>query len=311
MPSSYTPLRYPGGKGRLANFMKLLFLRNGLCDGHYVEPFAGGAGLAITLLRHEFVSVVHLNDIDLSVYSFWKAVLEEADALCDRVRRVPVTMREWNKQRAIYLNPTQHSTLDLGFAALFLNRCNRSGILGGGVIGGKRQTGKWKIDARFNRETLVSRIEAISRFRGRIRLYKKDAADFLREAPWAGYGKALIYLDPPYYKRGCELYENHYEPSDHEGLAELLSADVSSPWIVSYDNCSEIQSIYGGCRGISYEIGYSANVHREGRELMFFSDNLDCPRVTSPLRVSHREVKVAFQKSDAGQYVPSTRGTHC
>ncbi len=174
----YTPLRYPGGKRRLAHVVMRLLEENRLRDIQYVEPYAGGSAIALELLFGDYASVIHINDLSRPVYAFWHSVVNDATELCRRIRHVGVTMPEWRKQRAIYDQRDTADIGDLGFAALFLNRTNRSGIISGGVIGGKEQTGKWLIDARFNRDELIQRINKIHRYASRIRLYQQDALDF-------------------------------------------------------------------------------------------------------------------------------------
>ena len=159
MDPSNSPLRYPGGKGRLSGFIRQIFEDNELLDGHYVEPYAGGAGLALNLLFLDYASCIHLNDIDRSVFAFWHSVVNSPDALCKLIRDTPVTVDQWQKQKVIHRSPDKQSLLDLGFATFFLNRCNRSGILMGGIIGGQKQEGTWKIDARYNKSDLCRRIE--------------------------------------------------------------------------------------------------------------------------------------------------------
>lgn len=101
----YTPLRYPGGKGKLAAYMKALLKANDLLDGEYVEPYAGGAAIALELLFHEYVSRVHINDLSKPVHAFWNSVLNRTDALCKLVRDTPLTIRSWDKQKRIFSNP--------------------------------------------------------------------------------------------------------------------------------------------------------------------------------------------------------------
>jgi DNA adenine methylase len=279
-----TPLRYPGGKGKLTDFIKLVFEQNDLLDGNYAEPYAGGAGVAITLLVHSYASRIHLNDLNLSVYSFWKSVLDQPDELCRKIRSVRVTMAEWRRQKAIQDDPRSRTTLDLGFSTFFLNRTNRSGILLGGVIGGKEQTGDWKLNARFTKPELIRRIEKIARFGSRIRLYNQDASVFIREVLPTLPSKSLIYLDPPYYVKGGELYENHYAHADHVAIAARVQK-IKMPWIVSYDHTPEILKLYKGCRTISYGISYSAQDRYKGAEAMFFSPKLVIPDVKNPARI--------------------------
>jgi DNA adenine methylase len=242
---NYTsPLRYPGGKGALANFMKVVVAQNKLLDGDYVEVYAGGAGIAWSLLFEEYVQRVHVNDLNKSLMAFWRSIVEKTDEFSRLIQDTPVTMEEWYRQREIQDKPDDHSTLEVGFSTFFLNRTNRSGILKGGVIGGKNQTGAWKIDARFNKKDLVERIQRIGRYANRIRIYNQDAIDFIKTIVPTLPDKTLIYLDPPYYHKGQELYENHYEKEDHNQIADLVINHIHQPWIVSYDATPEIMNLY-------------------------------------------------------------------
>ena len=284
-----TPLRYPGGKGKLANFMKLVFRANNLLDSPYIEPYAGGAGIALALLFDEFASHIHINDLNRSIFSFWKSVLNETDALCRLIHDTPVTMREWEYQKAVQQRADQVTTLELGFSTFFLNRTNRSGIITGGVIGGKNQDGPYKLDARLNRENLESRIQRIARFRDRISIYNLDAAQFIRTILPGISHNALVYLDPPYYMKGQGLYENYYEHNDHLEIARLV-APIPQHWIVSYDNAPPIQPLYSLHRQITYNLSYSAGDRYSGSEVMFFSDGLVIPVVESPALIPFKRV---------------------
>jgi DNA adenine methylase len=277
-----TPLRYPGGKGKLTDFLKLIFEKNDLLDGHYVEPYAGGAGIALNLLIHSYASCIHLNDLNPAVFGFWSSVLNQPDDLCKAIHDVKVTMDEWNKQRAILKNPLNHTSLEVGFSTFFLNRTNRSGIIWGGVIGGKKQDGPWKLDARFNKVDLIQRIERIAMYRSRIRLYNLDAADLIIEVLPTLPAKTLVYLDPPYYVKGQGLYENHYLHDDHVSIAKLVKKSIKHNWIVSYDHAPEIVKMYDGCPTITYGINYSAQDRYKGAESMFFSKKMIIPDVKNP-----------------------------
>jgi DNA adenine methylase len=280
----YSPLRYPGGKGRLAPFVQTLFERNNLVDGHYVEPYAGGAAVAISLVLLEYASHIHINDISKPVYLFWKAVLEDTDALCRKIRDKRVTPQEWKRQRDILFHYRDHSRLSVAFSMFFLNRTNRSGIIhSGGMIGGNDQTGNWKIDARYNKPNLIGRIEAIAAYSNRIHVSNKDAETFLKDAVPTLPDKSLIFLDPPYFEQGQSLYENHYQPDDHIRLAEVVKKKIRPNWIISYDNHPQIRTAYRGCRKLVYSLPYSAARRYEGSEVMFFSDGLEIPAVKSPL----------------------------
>ena len=274
----FTPLRYPGGKSKLAPYVKRLMKLNGLLDGEYVEPYAGGAGIALELLFHEYVSAIHINDVSRRVYAFWLSVLDHTEELCRLIRDTPRTVEAWDAQKKVLANEADHDILPVGFATFFLNRTNRSGILNGGIIGGRDQSGPWKIDARYNAEELIARVRAIANMRRRIHLTRMDAINFLKNGTKRWPRKTLIYLDPPYYVKGRDLYYDFYAHADHHAVSSLLKTEISNQsWIVSYDDAPEIRELYSECRCISYGIGYSARGSRKGAEVMFFDDSLDIP----------------------------------
>lgn len=281
-----SPLRYPGGKRKLANFIKLIFHTNFLLDGEYAEPYAGGASIALALLFEEYVQHIHINDLDYSIYAFWYSVLNETEQLCRLISDTPVTMDEWYRQKSIQTN-TSASLLELGFSTFFLNRTNRSGIISGGVIGGKNQNGKWKLDARYNKKNLIKRIRKIARYRSRISLYNLDALDFTNEIISRLPDRALIYFDPPYFVKGKQLlYSNFYNPHDHKAVAEL-ARNLSKNWIVSYDDVPEIRSLYTGFRCLDYGLHYSTQTRYRGSEIMFFCDTLVIPEIDDPARIKN------------------------
>jgi DNA adenine methylase len=282
---NFTPLRYPGGKAKLAPFVKELLRVNKLSDGSYIEPYAGGAGLALELLLQEHVSHIYLNDICRPVWAFWDAVVNNSEKLSKLVRDTPLTMDIWDIQKKILKNALREDDLKVGFAMFYLNRTNRSGILNGGVIGGRDQSGPWKIDARYNRTELVRRISAIANVSDRISLSNEDARVFLRTGARKWGKKSLIYLDPPYYVKGRSLYLDCYEHHDHELIGQqMMSGSVKQKWIVSYDNVQEIRVIYEGCTNMQYSLNYSAHEARTGSEVMFFCDGLTIPALVHPMK---------------------------
>ena len=285
-PTFYTPLRYPGGKGKLAPYIKRLFEENNLVDGVYVEPYAGGAAVAMELLLHEYVKKIYINDISAGVAAFWRSVLDNTDALCAAITGAKLTMPEWHRQREVQRHAEDHDDLTLGYSTFYLNRTNRSGILNAGVIGGKQQTGKWKMDARFNASDLVQRIHAIARIRSRIDFHQEDAIDFINNVAPLLASKSLIYLDPPYYVKGSDLYLHHYEHDDHVQIAKRVARLRTKNWIVSYDNAPEVQPMYAKFRKIVYGLSYSAQDRYKGAEVMFFSEGLKIPEPAEPMHVA-------------------------
>ncbi len=283
MPFTYTPLRYPGGKSRLTPYLIKILKLNQLLDGHYVEPYAGGAGLAISLLVKGYVRYVHLNDIDDSLYAFWYSVLNFTNELCDLIKKAAISVDEWKKQREIYLNRHKHDLLTVGFATLYLNRTNRSGILNAGIIGGKNQTGKYKIGARFNKETLIEKIKRIAFYKQRIRIYNQDACDFISEVSRVLPRNTLIYLDPPYYQKGQDLYTNFYSHEDHLSISFIVSS-LNQYWMITYDNTPEIIKMYKKYRLFSYSLAYSAQKKYIGKEILIIDPRLTIPDTTSAFK---------------------------
>jgi DNA adenine methylase len=283
-----SPLRYPGGKSVLADFMKLVICKNGLYNRDYVEVYAGGAGVALELLFEGYVQTIHINDLNKSLFAFWRSILTEPEAFCRLITSTPVTLAERTRQKHIQTDPLNYSELELGFSTFFLNRTNRSGILSGGVIGGTNQTGKWKINARFNKPNLIARIERIAQYAERILTYNLDAEQFIRERLPHLPIDSLVYLDPPYFNKGQELYDNHYEPDDHKRIAQLI-ASINHPWLVTYDSCKEISNLYTSFNNLQYYLKYSVHKHLDGSEIIFFSDNLEIPTVASPTKISKQE----------------------
>lgn len=286
-----TPLRYPGGKSSLSGFIKLIFVANDLMDGEYVEPYCGGAGIAMELLQSEFAHRVHLNDVDPAIHAFWWSTFNETEKLCKKIGNTKLSITNWRRQRSIINSPKNHDMLDLGFAAFYLNRVNRSGILSAGPIGGLEQNGEWNMDARFNRTTLISMVESLAKFKDRVVLYQEDAEKFLKEIAIKLPQRSLIYLDPPYVVKGQRLYLNAYEEQDHVDIASAIQKVEHLPWIVSYDNADLIKKLYSERESITYTIGYSANLRSTGSEIIIFSDGLRIPAVKSPLSINGSKLR--------------------
>lgn len=272
----------------MANFVKLVFLRNSLVGYQYVELYAGGASVALSLLYEEFASHVHINDLNSSVYAFWNAVLNQTDALCGLISDTEVTIEEWKRQKAVQL-AEEPDPLELAFSTFFLNRTNRSGIIGAGVIGGKNQEGAWKLDARYNKTDLIHRIKKIARHKNRITLTKCDAAEYIKNVLLKAPKETFIYLDPPYYVKGEGLYEHFYQHADHAEIARLVR-HIERPWLVSYDAAPQVLELYEEFEHLSYGLSYSAADRYSGKEVMFFSPRLMKPAVDTPAKIDRRIV---------------------
>lgn len=275
----YSPLRYPGGKAKLAPFMEMMINKTGHRGGVYIEPFAGGAGIALELLHKKIVNEIVINDYDKGIYSFWKATLIETERFVEDILSVPLTVREWERQHAICMNDTSRYSYELGFATFYMNRTNRSGIVKGGIIGGVKQDGNWKMDARFNRDKLATRITEISKYKRYIHVYNKDIGSFITKYLPRYDRNAFIYFDPPYYSKGKQLYLNFFNPKDHERIKKKISESVRCDWMITYDEAPEIIRIYDGYVCKKYDLIYSAYSRKTASEIMIFQSSEMIPSV--------------------------------
>jgi len=276
----YSPLRYPGGKGKLSSYFKGIYEENSLQGGVYVEPYAGGASVALSLLIDGYASKVIINDIDLAIYAFWYSIINKTEELCRLINDTPVDVKIWKLQRKVQKERDKHDLLELGFSTFFLNRSNRSGILDAGIIGGKFQSGRWKIDERFNKNELISRIQRISQYRDKIELHNLDAMRLIEQIIDELPEKTFVYFDPPYYMKGKALYLNFYRKDDHISVANKISKISPKKWVVTYDRIGFIEELYSQYRQMKYILNYSASKASKGEELMIFSDNLKIPDFT-------------------------------
>lgn len=270
----FTPLRYPGGKTSLFQFFDKVVTSHGWKDTIYIEPYAGGAGAALSLLLLNKVKSVVINDRDPAVYSFWKASLDYTDEFIEKIEKTPVTVLEWQKQKQIYKKADKSEMLELGFATFFLNRTNRSGVLNAGPIGGKKQENQWKINARYKKENLIAKIQLISKNRGRIKVTNCDGLELIKE--YSQDKRSFFYIDPPYFKKGADLYLNAFKYEDHKSLASALNKNQNTKWLLSYDNEPVIRRLYPRRHQEEFSLRYSVNTSsKSGSEVMIFSDTID------------------------------------
>ncbi len=265
-----SPLRYPGGKATLAGFFEDMIRRLDITKPHYIEPYAGGAGAGIALLAENVVERITINDIDPAVYAFWTAATKHTDEMMRLVHDVPLSIDEWRRQREIYKNTDVSDVLALGFSFFYLNRTNRSGILNGGVIGGLAQAGKYKLDARFNRKTLIDRLERIGNLSSKISVLSLDGRTIVGR--YGDCPDVFMYIDPPYVVAGSKLYLNSFEVRDHEKLAETVDKVDSANWIVTYDQSELISELYSKHFQCELELTYSAQKPGKAVELLIASE---------------------------------------
>ncbi len=272
MTRFYSPLRYPGGKNCIFPFISRLFYENHLIGINYAEPYAGGAGLALRLLFEGYVNHIYINDLDISIYAFWKTVIDYPDEFCDWIKNVKVSMRNWQKYKNIQKQANDVSLFELAKSTFFLNRTNISGIIKGGAIGGLKQRGKYKIDARFNKRNLIDRIHKLETVKSRISVSNFDGIQFIKQLD-KRKEETFIYLDPPYCQQGANLYMNFYSKEDHKRLSEKVH-QLRKKWIVSYDTHKFILNLYAKESKLIHKLSQSTS-NRIGNELLVFCDEID------------------------------------
>ncbi|WP_290148029.1 DNA adenine methylase [Lactobacillus intestinalis] len=273
---SHSPLRYPGGKYKLFRFVKSLIKEN-QCNT-YIEPFCGGSGLALELLIKGYVKKIILNDFDYTIYALWKIIVENPEQLISMINDTSVTLDEWNNQKYIRAHQNKYSELEIAFSTLFLNRTNRSGIIDkAGPIGGKNQDGNYKLDCRFNKNKIIENIRIIASYSNSIEVYNLEASQFLKEVV-LDKEDYFIFFDPPYFKKGKELYLDFLDYQGHQQIANVISKNLKkAKWIVTYDDADEIREMYKFVNCRPYYLQYSLQKKQRAIELLFPSDNLLIP----------------------------------
>jgi len=278
MPVTPSPLRYPGGKTAITPMVTSIIEANNVRTAHYVEPYAGGAGLALSLLLKNAVPHIHLNDLDISIWSFWHSIIYDTENFIKLIETTEITIDEWLKQKEFQERKEKVEPLKLGFSTFFLNRTNRSGIIQkAGIIGGLEQKSKYTLDCRFNKKTLITKIRNIASYSRKINIYNMDAIDFINCIE-DNVKRSFYCIDPPYYVKGQSLYTNFYEPNDHKSLADTISK-IKGKWMLTYDYADMIKIIYGNYRKFTFSLNYSAAEKKKGTELLVVSKNLRIPKI--------------------------------
>lgn len=282
MSIAHSPLRYPGGKNCIFPFVSSLISENSLDGCTYIEPYAGGAGLALRLLYEEYSESIVINDLDPLVYAFWCICTTQADRLMDWIDKVPITVDSWRECKEIIRHSEATDSFSLACSFFFLNRTNVSGVLNGGIIGGLNQKGKYKIDARFNKKELIRRIDKISKYSDRIDVSNLDGVNLIKKFTNRSQN-TFLYLDPPYYEKGSNLYLNAYKEKDHERLSHYVK-NLSTPWLLSYDNHSFITNLYQSFEKRAYKLQHSTS-NKIGDEVLIFSKRISFEKSLNHLKM--------------------------
>lgn len=272
-----SPLRYPGSKRWLASFIKKALTLNKISPKLYIEPFAGGASVALQLMVENAVDQVILMDLDPLIAYFWETLFFDTDWLIDQIESIDVTIEKWYE----YKQFQPKTKREYAIACLFLNRTSFSGIIRDeiGPLGGRNQESKYKIDCRFPRTTLIDRIIRIADYRDKIfSIWSCSWLDGVKKIRKLQIEEKLpikdlfFYLDPPFFERANRLYRCYFHQEDHTELRDFL-INLKDYWILSYDSSPKIEELYSdaiknrnnGAKRKHLDIYYSIAIMSEQR----------------------------------------------
>lgn len=236
-PTQVSPLRWPGGKSK---FIAPILMRcNPQKMTHFVEPFAGGASVGLALLMAGKCKELYLNDLDYGIYALFLTIKNDPEALIDKIRNfMPSKCAYKNAQSIIKNNYKNQNIFEAGWNLLVANRLAYSGIPKANCMSDP--------SARWNSETLISRIKNIHHVSDHIHISCMDACQFIEEMYWSL--DSTIFIDPPYKMKGKDLYIRYYNDEDHIKLAflleELYKGIPGADMLVTYDECEFIKDIY-------------------------------------------------------------------
>jgi DNA adenine methylase len=302
MKPTVTPLRYPGGKTWLLPYINDFLKFHKIQLGTIIEPFAGSASVSVGLLKSGIADNAVLCENDPMIISFWKSALYSSEEFVELIKNTDISMDTWYEFKKYLANdaPTKYSDLEIGFAFLFYNRTNYSGIITAGPIGGRRQLSKYSIKCRFNPERIIKKVSQLSALNERIEIIHGDGNEYLRKFTGNQEENIFIYVDPPYYDAGKVLYRKFFAIDDHMELEGILT-HINSPWLASYDDVNFIRNLYKSSKSQYVYTDYQAgNLKRGSRELLL--SNLKIPPITAKLKTSNHKIEnVALDQQAAVQ----------
>lgn len=251
-----SPFRYPGGKTWLIpevrKWMRSLPFRTEL----FIEPFAGGGIVSLTVAFEGFADHVILVELDPDVAAVWKAITgPHFQALSERICRFDVTKE--NVQRE--LSQTSTKIDDVAFRTILKNRMYHGGILAPGSSLIKHGENGKGLRSRWYPKTLEHRINAIGEIRDRFTVVEGDGIEHIRKHHRKQ--KAVFFIDPPYTadgkKAGKRLYLHN--ELDHADLFDATKA-IKGNFLMTYDDAEGVRKMAQDC-GFEFELVAMKNTH--------------------------------------------------
>lgn len=244
-----SPLRFPGSKRRLVGYIKDTLAINKIEPSLYIEPFIGGGSVALQLLNDSLIEKAIIMDVDPWIASFWQTVFFDTNWLIDLIQNIDVNLENWYKFKKA--NPKK--TRDQAMTCFYLNRTSFSGILESrvGPIGGKNQRSNYKIDCRFSKDNLISRIQKAAELKEKVygvwNCSWDEGMQKIRTEQKEGKltkTNLFYYLDPPFFEEADALYRYYFLEQDHINLRNFL-LNLQDKWLLSYDSAEQVQALYG------------------------------------------------------------------
>mgnify|MGYP001440887376 CR=1 FL=1 len=273
-------IRYPGGKSKLrAEILKQLdkqIYLGGSKIIEYREPFFGGGSIGLKFLEmNPYIHKAWINDKDVGVASLWTSVMRYHDELKRKVVNFVPSVDIFYQYKDILLSNQPMDVVELGFMKLAVHQMSFSGlgVMAGGPIGGKTQLGNYTIDCRWSADYICNKINKYHALFSRTNMYNNICSSFNFEKVLEDDidDNALVYIDPPYYVKGNDLYIVKFEKSDHMRLAELLKC-AKYRWLLSYDDCEEVRELYNWAVIQPVGVNYTIKTSRNKSEVLIFRE---------------------------------------
>lgn len=241
-----SPFRYPGGKTWFVPFVRMWLHSLPRRPTLFVEPFAGGGIIGLTVAAERRAERVILVELDEAVASVWRTMLSaDAGWLIARVLAFDVSRDSVERE----LRRGARSDRELAFQTLLRNRVQRAGIMAPGASLVRRGENGRGLRSRWYPQTLARRIQEIRDMRDRLEFIHGDGLEVI-ERLHRQEGCAF-FVDPPYTAGGKRAGQRLYTHNDvdHRRLFEILSR-AAGPVMMTYDESAEVLALgrrYGFC----------------------------------------------------------------
>lgn len=261
--------RYPGGKSKIK--FEILSLLNNFFQSNpsaqYREPFFGGGSIGLNLLKTQNISSIWINDFDSGIAAIWTVVLNNPEELKDKINSYIPSVNDFFKFKEELKNNKFSDIIELAFKKIVIHQISYSGLgtKSGGPLGGIDQESKYKINCRWSAKTLNKNIDNINKLLKTTKIINNSCTDLdFEDVIEDNLNHSILYLDPPYYLKGTELYQCAFSESDHIRLSKALQ-NTGNSWVLSYDDQPEIRKLYNWANIKELDLNYTINTKNGSR----------------------------------------------